>query len=365
MSSAPLMGIGNSLRDLNRFEAADRAFRASRDLEDSPQVACNHASLLIGLEAYDEAFALAERRFELQGADRVGGRRGGGTDQCIAAAGADRTGPGGWPAVPALGGAPHGAGHGPGPAGGTGGGAFTGGCAAAGPGLAEEPPRGAGQDRPARPRGRRARSRAAGEPPVPAGGPWGRPLPPARRAGWTGGLPAGGGSVEPDDPATVAPRIGLTWASGSGASDGFTSREYRKRTLPPAALVRLVEGLVAQGCEPVLLQQGEDRQMADPVGHLFGGEIDAEGDFLATARVLAGTDLVISVDTAMAHLVGAMGRPGWILLPFSADPRWLRQRQDSPWYSSLRLFRQPSPGAWEAVVLDVLRALDSPLSLTT
>ena len=67
-SSGPLMGIGNSLRDLNRFEAADRAFRASRDLEDSAPVACNHASLLIGLEAYEEAFALAERRFELPGA---------------------------------------------------------------------------------------------------------------------------------------------------------------------------------------------------------------------------------------------------------------------------------------------------------
>jgi len=66
-SPAPFMGLGNSLRDLNRFEAADRAFRASRQLGDGPEVSCNHASLLIGLESYEEAFALAERRFELPG----------------------------------------------------------------------------------------------------------------------------------------------------------------------------------------------------------------------------------------------------------------------------------------------------------
>jgi ADP-heptose:LPS heptosyltransferase len=121
--------------------------------------------------------------------------------------------------------------------------------------------------------------------------------------------------------------------------------------------VRLLEGLVAQGCEPVLLQQGEDRRLADPVSHLFGEAIEAEGDFLSTARVLAGTDLVITVDTAMAHLAGAMGHPGWVLLPFSADPRWLRERDDSPWYPTLRLFRQGVERDWMVVVDAVLRAL--------
>jgi ADP-heptose:LPS heptosyltransferase len=154
------------------------------------------------------------------------------------------------------------------------------------------------------------------------------------------------------------PRIGLTWASGRKLSDGFTRREYRKRSLAAAALVRLVEGLVALGCEPVLLQQGEDRQLAQPVGHLFGAAIDPTGDFLATARVLAGTDLLITVDTAMAHLAGAMGHPTWVLLPFSADPRWLRQRHDSPWYPSLRLFRQADDRDWRPVLEAVLRALE-------
>ena len=121
--------------------------------------------------------------------------------------------------------------------------------------------------------------------------------------------------------------------------------------------MRLVEGLVAQGCEPVLLQQGEDRAMADPLSSLFGAAIEAEGDFLSTARLLAGTDLLITVDTAMAHLAGALGHPTWVLLPFSADPRWLRERDDSPWYPSLRLFRQGFERDWLVVVEAVLLAL--------
>jgi hypothetical protein len=58
----------------------------------------------------------------------------------------------------------------------------------------------------------------------------------------------------------------------------------------------------------------------------------------------------------MAHLVGAMRRPAWVLLPFSAAPRWLRHRPDTPWYPSLRLFRQPRPGDWRSVVDAVLKA---------
>ena len=73
-------------------------------------------------------------------------------------------------------------------------------------------------------------------------------------------------------------------------------------------------------------------------------------DFTVTAAVLADTDLVIAVDTAVAHLAGAMGRPTWLLLPHVADWRWLKGRSDSPWYPSLRLFRQPQPGDWTSVV---------------
>ena len=83
------------------------------------------------------------------------------------------------------------------------------------------------------------------------------------------------------------------------------------------------------------------------------------GDALATlddtAAAIAALDLVISVDTAVAHVAGALGKPLFLLLPFAADFRWLRERSDSPWYPTARLFRQPRFGDWASVV-DLVRA---------
>lgn len=76
-------------------------------------------------------------------------------------------------------------------------------------------------------------------------------------------------------------------------------------------------------------------------------------DFAATAAVIATLDLVITVDTAVAHLTGALGKPVWILLPFSSDWRWLTDRTDSPWYPSAQLFRQEKPGDWTGVFQQV------------
>ena len=80
-------------------------------------------------------------------------------------------------------------------------------------------------------------------------------------------------------------------------------------------------------------------------------------DFSETAAVIANLDLVITTDTAVAHLAGAMGKPVWVLLMFAADWRWLRGRDDSPWYPSARLFRQVSPGDWKGVIDRVKREL--------
>jgi Tfp pilus assembly protein PilF len=81
-------------------------------------------------------------------------------------------------------------------------------------------------------------------------------------------------------------------------------------------------------------------------------------DFDDTAALIANLDLVISVDTAVAHLAGAMGTPCWVLLPdYRTDWRWLTQRTDSPWYPGMRLFRQTRGGAWPAVIDDVVAAL--------
>jgi len=87
------------------------------------------------------------------------------------------------------------------------------------------------------------------------------------------------------------------------------------------------------------------------LGRDLAPEATGAADFLDTARIVAGLDLVISVDTSVAHLAGAMGKPVWILLPaVETDWRWLRGRDDSPWYGSARLYRQASPGDWGPVV---------------
>jgi ADP-heptose:LPS heptosyltransferase len=80
-------------------------------------------------------------------------------------------------------------------------------------------------------------------------------------------------------------------------------------------------------------------------------------DFEDTAGYLRQMDLVITVDTAVAHLAGAMGKPTWTLLPNAADWRWRMHRSDSPWYPSMRLFRQPSAGDWNRVLAEISHCL--------
>src|SRR5262249_42583250 len=80
-------------------------------------------------------------------------------------------------------------------------------------------------------------------------------------------------------------------------------------------------------------------------------------DFMDTAAVGQNLDLIITADTALAHLAGALAVPVWVALPFAPDWRWLLAREDSPWYPSLRLFRQTQPGDWEGVFQRLAEAL--------
>src|SRR5206468_12306382 len=81
------------------------------------------------------------------------------------------------------------------------------------------------------------------------------------------------------------------------------------------------------------------------------------GDFADTAAAMSCLDLIIAVDTAVVHLAGALGKPAWVLLPFAPDWRWLLGRADSPWYPTLRLFRQPSRGQWQTPIAQIVEEL--------
>jgi len=88
-------------------------------------------------------------------------------------------------------------------------------------------------------------------------------------------------------------------------------------------------------------------------------------DFADTAALIANLDLVITADTAVAHLAGAMAKPVWLMLPFAPDWRWMLSRDDSPWYPTMQLFRQPVPRHWTNVIANISRALASGTPLTT
>ena len=107
-------------------------------------------------------------------------------------------------------------------------------------------------------------------------------------------------------------------------------------------------------------------QAADPpAGMLLVNLGPSLHDFADTAAVMAHLDLVIAVDTSVVHLAGALGRPVWTLLPHHPDWRWMLGRADSPWYPTMRLFRQPAPKDWSSVFADVREALTQLASAPT
>ncbi|HYG87907.1 MAG TPA: glycosyltransferase family 9 protein [Azospirillum sp.] len=139
--------------------------------------------------------------------------------------------------------------------------------------------------------------------------------------------------------------VGIAWAAG--VWDGG------HRSLPPDLLERLT---ALPGIDWVCLQRGP--AMEEGVRRCaFRDAGPRADDVLETAAMIRVVDLVVSVDTMVAHLAGALGRPVWTLLPFAADWRWMVERDDSPWYPTMRLFRQPCPGEWETPVAAVVRAL--------
>jgi tetratricopeptide (TPR) repeat protein len=170
-----------------------------------------------------------------------------------------------------------------------------------------------------------------------------------------GTIPAPAGYLRAD-PARVAewmpvrvprPRVGIVWAGNPEHSNDS------RRSMPVDALAPI---LAVPGIEWISLQVGP---ASAAITARFGirDRSAALVDFAETAALVATLDLVIAVDTSTAHLAGAMGKPVWAMIPFAPDWRWMTGREDSPWYASLHLFRQPAPGDWTGVARSVAGAL--------
>lgn len=143
--------------------------------------------------------------------------------------------------------------------------------------------------------------------------------------------------------------IGLVWAGNpSHAND-------KQRSITLKTILGLTD---IEGARWYSLQYGVTAGQRDLLAQ--AGVLDLTeslGDFADTAAAIQQLDLVITVDTSVAHLAGALGKPVWVLLPFTPDWRWLLERGDSPWYPSARVFRQPKRGDWASVIQQVRIAL--------
>lgn len=151
-------------------------------------------------------------------------------------------------------------------------------------------------------------------------------------------------------------RVGLVWAGNPRLAMAALNKVDARRSLP---LARLRPLLALPGVSLVSLQKGD---AAAQIGDLPPGErpfdpMASVTSFADTAAILANLDLVITVDTAVAHVAGALGRPVWILSRRDGCWRWLEGREDSPWYPTAHLFHQERAGDWDGVIARVARAL--------
>ncbi len=146
-------------------------------------------------------------------------------------------------------------------------------------------------------------------------------------------------------------RVGLVWAGSP------VHRNDRNRSIPARLFAPLLEVPGVDFCSLQVGPAGAQLSELDPAGGRIADPTPHLADFAHTAGLVDGLDLVITVDTAVAHLAGGLGRPVWVLLPFAPDWRWMLERTDSPWYPSMRLFRQKSPGDWAPVLEDLADCL--------
>jgi ADP-heptose:LPS heptosyltransferase len=147
------------------------------------------------------------------------------------------------------------------------------------------------------------------------------------------------------------PRIGITWQGNPNyEADHQRSLAFKllepMLTLPEFQFISLQKGF---GQDQI---KGQNAKIVD-----LGDELDNAAGFVDSAAVIANLDLLITSDTAIPHLAGALGKPVWLMLPETPDWRWLKNRSDSPWYPTMRVFRQTTANDWASVVDQVIEAL--------
>ena len=148
----------------------------------------------------------------------------------------------------------------------------------------------------------------------------------------------------------ASPRVGLAWAGNAN----HPNDRHRSIPLPSLAPIFSAPGVQFIGLQKDL-HDGDAEILASHPDVMHLGEQLA--DFADTAAAISQFDLVITVDTSVAHLAGSLGKPVWIMLPFAPDFRWMLDREDSPWYPTARLFRQTDNGDWATVVARILLEL--------
>ncbi len=149
-------------------------------------------------------------------------------------------------------------------------------------------------------------------------------------------------------------KVGIVWRGNPQMTIGLHRSCLLTEFAPLAAIpgVNLLSLQRGAGTEQ-LAESAERCSVID-----FSGELDENsGPFMDTAALMESLDLVVTVDTSICHLAGGLGRPVWVLLPHWVDWRWMLGRDDSPWYPTMRLFRQPIPGNWTSVFAEVATAL--------
>ena len=144
-------------------------------------------------------------------------------------------------------------------------------------------------------------------------------------------------------------RVGIVWSGNPRTDQPLAAFVDRRRSLP---LRQFAPFAAVPGIRWISLQKGPPASQLEsaPRGLQILDLMDEVDDFADTAALLAHLDLVITVDTSVAHLAGALGKPVWMLSRYDACWRWLRDRSDSPWYPTMRIYRQPRLGDWDAVI---------------